>query len=459
MTDLQKFKNDFTGKKVTIMGLGLLGRGINDARFFAEIGAKVTVTDLKTTEELEESIKQLANLPIEFHLGGHQEQDFIKTDLVLKGAGVPINSKFIQIAIKHNIPVEMDESLFAKYSSAKLIGITGTRGKTTTTHMLYEVLKAQNKKVFLGGNVFGVATLPLLKETDKDSLVVLELSSWQLRGFGENKISPHLAIFTNIYPDHMDYYEDMEEYLADKKLIYTNQTKENNLILNELYKNDPRFAKIPSQVNYFSIQNLPTDFKFSYLLGNHNLENAAAVLMTTEYLNLNRDKTLDTLQQFKGIEHRLEYLGQMNNISFYNDTTSTTPVAGIAALNSFSEPLVLIAGGAAKKLEMQEFAKTIVKKTKKIILLQGTATPELSQLIESEINKTDCNNPPKILGPFTSLDGAVAAAVSVATAGDSILLSPGCASFGMFKNEFDRGQKFKKIIEKYLSISGKQIEN
>ncbi len=202
-------KEQFKGKKVTIMGLGLLGKGIGDARFLAECGADVLVTDLKTKEQLAAALEELKDYKnITYVLGEHRLEDFRDRDFVIKGGGAPLDSIYIAEARKHKIPVEMDASLFAKHTEATIVGITGTRGKSTTTQAIYEILKTYYKKgtVFLGGNVRGTATLPLLLEAKKGDVVVMELDSWQLQGFGEAQIAPHISVFTNFLPDHLNYY-------------------------------------------------------------------------------------------------------------------------------------------------------------------------------------------------------------------------------------------------------------
>jgi UDP-N-acetylmuramoylalanine--D-glutamate ligase len=234
---------DFTGKKVVVMGLGTLGGGVGTARFFAKKGARVVVTDLKSREELKTSVEELSQYPIEYILGNHREEDFIKADLIIKNPSVPSSSPFIELARKNNIRVEMAESLFMELSPTKnIIGVTGTRGKSTTSQMIYEIIKTAGRKVVLGGNVKGIATLELLGAIDDSYYVVLELSSWMLEGFGWNKVSPWISVITNIYPDHLNRYKGMDEYINDKKNIYKFQKKDDILILNKDDKTSQNFA-------------------------------------------------------------------------------------------------------------------------------------------------------------------------------------------------------------------------
>ena len=195
--------NYFRGKKITVMGLGLLGRGVGDTKYLAECGADLVVTDLKTREQLAESVIQLEQFKnIQFVLGEHRIEDFNNRDLILKAAGVSLDSIYIAEAKKNNIPVRMSSDLFAELSGVQIIGVTGTRGKSTVVHMIYEILKSAVKSVLLGGNVRGVSNLELLKEVTPEHTAVLELDSWQLQGLGEAKMSPHIAVFTSLFADH-----------------------------------------------------------------------------------------------------------------------------------------------------------------------------------------------------------------------------------------------------------------
>ena len=187
----------FKDKKITVMGLGLLGRGVGDAEFLAKNGADLIVIDLKIKKQLKTSLDRLKRFKnIKYTLGKHKLQDFRRRDMILKSAGVPLDSPYIKEAKKNKIPIEMSASLFTKLSGAKIIGVTGTRGKTTVTYMIYQILKKAKKRVFLGGNIKGVSTLALLGKVKKGDTVVMELDSWQLQGFGDSKISPHIAVFT-----------------------------------------------------------------------------------------------------------------------------------------------------------------------------------------------------------------------------------------------------------------------
>ncbi|MBT4722903.1 UDP-N-acetylmuramoyl-L-alanine--D-glutamate ligase [Candidatus Falkowbacteria bacterium] len=436
-----KFPN-YKNKKVLILGLGLLGRGVKDAIFFAEKGASVTVTDLKSKEELTESLEKLKPYDIKYTLGEHKKEDIIGSDLIIRNAAVPADSKFLKLAQKHKIPVEMDESLFAKYCPCPIIGITGTRGKTTTTILLGEVLKEniKDKNILVAGNLQGQATLPLIDQVKKDDIVILELSSWQLQGFEKNEISPQIAIFTNVYPDHLNSYKTIKEYVADKKNIYKFQKKSDHCILNKENGYTNKLEKeVPSQITWFRKKDVPKKLK-TKLLGNHNLENIAATLAVTKILDIPIEQVIKSIEKFKGVPHRQEFVKNINGIDFINDTTSTTPIAGKKALDSITTPIILIAGGATKNLNLNPFAKAITKECKAVILLEGTATDELERKIRKNGGKE------LIIDRFDDFQAAIEKAYSLALPNDTVLLSPGAASFGIFANEFDRGDQFKRIV-------------
>jgi UDP-N-acetylmuramoylalanine--D-glutamate ligase len=443
---MTNYKDYFKDKKITVMGLGLLGRGIAYTKFLAECGAQLTVTDLKSREMLAPAIKLLSKYNnIKFVLGEHRLSDFQGRDLIIKAAGVPLDSIYINEAKKNNIPVEMDASLFAKLASdIKIIGVTGTRGKTMTTMLIYEILKANEKylesKVYLGGNVRGGATLPFITKIKKGDIVVLELDSWQLQGFGDSKISPSISVFTTFMPDHMNYYkDDMEKYFDDKANIFKYQKKGDSLIiLPKMKKLIPKDIK--SKIIVADSKKV-SSFKF-IVPGSHQLDNLAAAVEVAKLFKIPEINIKKAVKEFKGVEGRLQFVKEVNCLKIYNDNNATTPeatMAGIKALgeNTKRKRIILLAGGADKGLDTSGLAKEISKYCKKVILLPGTGTDKLISKkfkVESYIAK--------------DLKEAVACAVKDAKKGDILLFSPAFASFGMFTNEYDRNDQFMKIVNK-----------
>jgi UDP-N-acetylmuramoylalanine--D-glutamate ligase len=439
------YKLYFRGKKITIMGLGLLGRGIGYTKFLAECGAILTVTDLKTKEQLAPSVKALSKYKnIKFVLGHHDLKDFKNTDMIIKAAGVPLDSIYINEAQKNNIPIEMDASLFAEHApGVTIIGVTGTRGKSMTTMLAYEILKSNEtflkRKVYLGGNIRGFATLPLLKKVKKGDIVVLELDSWQLQGFGEAKISPQISVFTTFMPDHMNYYKDnMNAYFADKANIFKYQKKGDTLIIRPMMK-----KLIPKNVKSVVLIANKKDFEnFKFIVpGEHQKENLACAVIVAQQLGIPISKIKSAVKNFKGIEGRLQYVKAVDGVKIYNDNNATTPEAVIAcleALGSKKKNVVLIAGGADKGLELKSLVRAMNTYCKSAILLKGTGTTKLitnyKLLITNEI--------------ADSLKDAIKTAFEKAAKGDILVLSPGFASFGMFTNEYDRNDQYMKLVKK-----------
>lgn len=460
--------NEFKNKKVTVMGLGLHGGGIGTVRFLSSVGAKVIVTDLKSKEELAPSLEKLKDLKnIEYVLGQHRTEDFTKVDMVIKTPPVPWSNKHIKLALEKNIPVEIDSSLFFKLCKNPIIGVTGTRGKTTTASLIYEILKEAGKEPVKVG-IGQISVLDKLKELKKDSVVVFELSSWRLSALGRHKLSPKVAILTNIYPDHLNYYKTMEEYLRDKKNIFLNQRPGDfcvinwdNEILNKLE------SEIKSQIIKFSCRKI-SDGRTVYLSGEeiyfsdgiddkkvigvseinlrgrHNLGNAMAAIGAACAVGIDLKDIKKAIKKFQGLPHHLELVREISGVKYYNDTSATSPEGAISGINSFSEPIILICGGSDKNLEMAEMAKTIQEKIKGVIFLEGGATDKLIAALSQ-------NFPGKKREDFVvvkSMEKAVELARAAAEPGDVILLSPGAASFGLFANEFDRGNRFREAVKK-----------
>ena len=431
---MPNFKQFFKGKKITMMGLGLLGRGVGDAAFLAECGAEVLVTDLKSKNELKSSLQKLRKYNhIKYILGRHRLEDFKNTDLILKSAGVPLDSIYIKEARKHKIPVEMSAALFAKFSGIPMLGVTGTRGKSTVTHLIAHILKSAGKKIILGGNVRGVSNLQLLKDTKGTDMSVFELDSWQLQGFGESKISPLIAVFTNFLSDHLNYYKnDTKKYFSDKSYIYKFQNRNDILVLGPKMRGLIKNAK--SKIINTSVKNIPKSWKIN-LKGEHNLENIICAVEVARILKIKEKIIKKAVESFKTIPGRLEMVKKMRGVYIYNDTNSTTPDAVIAALNSFPKKVILIMGGMDKGPKVDDLVKILPRKTKYIFLTPGSGGDKIRR------HKIKTERVP-------GLQGAVTTAMKKSKAGDVILFSPGFASFNMFKNEYDRGDQFMKIVKK-----------
>lgn len=440
----QRLKSQFKDKKILIVGLGLQGGGVGLAKFFVELGAKVSVTDKKTEPQLAESINRLKNHDIRYTLGQHKEADFINADIIFKGPSVSWALPQLVSAQKKGIPIEMESSFFISLCPAPIIGITGTRGKTTTTMMIYELAKLTGKKVHLAGNIPQTSTINLLPVVNKDDVVIMELSSWQLAGFHRKKTSPHIAVFTNFFPDHLNQYSSMDEYLYDKKAIYLYQKPDDFFVINESIKPQINESEIKSKVFFFNSRSFPG--QLLHLKGVHNLENAGAAFQVSQIVGIDPLKSIALLKSFKSVPYRQQTVEEKNGIIFINDTTSTTPTATIKALEAFSDkPIILILGGNSKNLPTNVLINRLID-AGKIILLKGSFTDEITpQLKLMYANITS--------GPYDNLEKAIKKAyeeaVKILKGGKQkvyILFSPGATSFAMFNNEFHRGDEFNRIV-------------
>lgn len=447
---------DLRGKRVLIMGLGLHGSGIASARFAAQQGAIVRVTDLRPAEVLAPSIRTLEGLPIEYVLGEHREEDFRWAEVIIRVPGVKRSSPYLRIAREHGAQIEQEMALFFQACSGRIIGITGTRGKTTTSTLIYEILRASGARTIIGGNVAGVETLSLLPTITPETLVVLELSSWQLEGLEPHKRSPSVAVMTNIYPDHLDTYASMEEYAAAKANIFRHQHADDLAIFNYDNRWTRRLGEEAVARTWFTSLELggsfargsadivPFNISETPLMGKHNLENILLATTTARLLGISGEISAAVVRDFHGVPHRLEQIAIVNGVRFINDSASTTPVAGRVALEAFSGPVVLVAGGNTKFLPLEDWPRTIVQRSRDVILLQGTGTDELLPALQQEAAQNGVANP--VRGVFDDFTTAMNEAVSLARPGDVLLFSPGFTSFGMFLNEFDRGDTFVAFV-------------
>lgn len=451
----------FKGKKVTVMGLGLLGRGIGDARYIAEAGAEeVIVTDLKAAAELKSSVDALRDLPnVRFVLGEHRLEDFAGRDLVLVAAGVPMDSEYLRHAREAGVPTTQSAALFAKLSGVPIIGVTGTRGKSTVTQMIYHTLSVvTGEKILLGGNVRGVSNLQLLAEVEDESLCVMELDSWQLQGFGWEEISPQIAVFTNFMEDHLNYYERggksrdeaMALYLKDKAQIFWHQEASDVLVTTpEVFaklKTLPE-AKLEQEVVLVDESALPDDVLLA-MPGQHNRLNAALAYEALKVLSLTDEEIFDGLASFAGVEGRLQFLGTVKGAKVFNDNNATTPQAttvALEALGTTDKNIILIAGGNDKGIALDDLVTAITTFAKKVFLIPGTGTDNLLPALKDRSVEVE---------KVADLKTAWQQVEAEVEEGEIILFSPAFSSFAQYKNEYERNDEFVGLV-----AEAKEIEN
>lgn len=461
----------YQGKRVTVMGLGTRAGGLGVARFFIEQGAIVTVTDGKTEAELAGPLSELQGLPVKLALGGHQERHFTPegADLVVRNPAVRRWSPYLAMARESGVPVEMEMSIFLQASPAPVIGITGTKGKTSTSALTAAILTAWRPNTVLAGNM-GVSAVAYLAGLDAETPVVLEISNWQLEAMDERAVGPKIAVLTNVHEDHLDTYDGFDDYANTKRSIARHLAPEDTLIVNrdnaEAFRAAEQtratvlsFGKVRPAGGGFWVEDrsicwetgtssgcidLPDRFVYQ---GMHQRLNAAAAIAAALTRGADIDSIRIGLDRFEGVKDRAELVAEIDGVLFVNDTSATAPAAAIAALDAYpGRKLHVIAGGFDKQLPLEALGKALAEKSATIILLDGTATPRLMEEIRGAGGSW--------IGPFDSMQKAVDAGAQIASGGDVVLLSPGCASFGLFRDEFDRGDKFRESVAHLKETTG-----
>jgi len=367
-----------------------------------------------------------------------------KFDILFRSPGWPIDCSGIQSALRVGVKLSSPIKLFFELCPTKnIIGVTGTKGKGTTASLIYEILRAAGKKVWLGGNI-GVAPFAFIDKIKKTDWIVLELSSFQLEDI---TASPHIAVITNLYPEHLapadpnnpNYHQTLEKYWAAKWNIVKYQKRGDYSIFNfqfSILKQFPIFnSQTKAKVTYFKKSELP-----SKLIGEHNKENIAAAVAVAEIAGVKLEDVKRAVVNFKGLPHRLELVRELDGVEYYDDSFATAPESTIIALKSFSQPVIVLLGGADKGTDFKGLALEVKKRCKFVVLLDGKATPR----IKKELEKAGFSGDKMKL--VNNIEEAVAAARQQASGGDVILLSTACASFGMFKNYKERGDLFKKEV-------------
>ena len=451
----------YAGKCVTIMGLGLFGGGVGAARFFARHGASVTVTDKRPATDLKPSMDALSGLPIRYVLGKHDIEDFRSADIVLVNPGVPSDSPLVTMARGAGAQIEHSINLLFKMTPKNpKLGITGSNGKSTTTALLGEMMRLHDARTLVGGNI-GKCLLSEAERLPTGVPMVVELSSFMLEGMRELEQSPHVAIVTNLSPNHLDRHVTMDAYAAAKRNIIAFQKKDDFAILNA---DDPMLKDwhkhTRARVIRFSVtKELDGDAAFLdrgklvlrmgsveevvalrqalRLPGEHNVANALAAAAAALSFGVRPWQIAEALATFTGLPHRLEVVARSpQSVTFYNDSIATTPESAICALASFDGPITLIAGGYDKGSPFEELGMAIARKARRLILLGTTA-----RKIEEAVRRAGAEimRMPEITHA-RDLEHASELAANDTLPGEAVLLSPACASYDMFRNFQERGE-------------------
>lgn len=455
--------DDLRNLRVLLLGLGVNQGGLGVARFLKLHGAEVRVTDLQSAGQLAGPLAELGDLDIGYTLGRHDKADFEWAEMVVRNPAVPRESPWLELARERGLPVEMEMTLFFRFCAAPIIGVTGTKGKTTTSSILASLLYQRWPDAVLAGNM-GRTALGQLDRVDPQVPVGLELSSFQLEAMDEQGLSPHIAVLTNISEDHLDRYTSFEEYAEVKASITRHQRTDDWLIVPHGDELIDRLTgdSVARRVSVGSFEAAGdyalwiADDRFSgrwngkpvdlgpvdrFLIpGQHNLQNALAASAAALAAGVAPAEIAAGLAGSTPVANRLETVANINDVTWINDTTATTPVAGIAALEAFAgRRIILIAGGSSKNANLEPFADAIHQHAAHVLLLDGGATPGLMMLLK-------LHESGGIEGPFDAMPAVVDRAAELAEPGDVVLLSPGCASFGMFRNEFHRGDEFRAAV-------------
>ncbi len=481
---------EFANRTVTVMGLGGFGGGIGAIRFLAEAGAKLIVTDQRTEQELCSSLAQLdSSWPVTLRLGGHNEADFRHTDLVVVSPAVPKESRFLAVAREAGIPLTSEMNLFWERNRGRVLAITGSNGKSTTTALTHAILASDfavprplgsghvqsgplpngrgtvSRRCWLGGNI-GISLLPEVRRIQPHDWAVLELSSFQLEDLAPLRPKPEIVVVTNFSPNHLDRHGTIEAYRAAKQNLLRWQTSEQFAVVNVRSEvatwpmAATRLSFGPSDAGQLGVfgeglevlarmpahlggeTRLPIS-QWLRLPGSHNWENAQAAVAAALAAGVSRTAIEQGLRNFRGLPHRLEFVADANGRRCFNDSKSTTPESTVLALQSLDEPIVLLAGGYDKQIDLSAIAATAVSRCRAVALL-GQTGPQLGKLIEQAAHAANVTGP--TCRCFESLAPAVAWSLQESSPGDIVLLSPGCASYDWFQNYIERGDQFSALV-------------
>lgn len=443
------------GKKVTVLGLGREGKALT--KYLAQQGAEVTVSDIKSEEDLRERKEELAGLSLRFLLGGHPPE-ILESRAIFVSPGVPLEIPILAEARRQGIPLESETRLFFARCPAPIIGITGSSGKTTTTALVGEMLKAEGFETFVGGNI-GRPLIGRLEEITPQAKVVMELSSFQLELVTQ---SPHIAAVLNITPNHLDRHPSMSAYIEAKANIIRYQREEDWAVLN---RDDPIAQTLAKdcrgQVATFGWEEGEGAFLRGQdilvrlggreqrisglddikLRGRHNISNVMAASLSAHLAGAGPQAMRFAIVHFTGVEHRLELVRELRGVRYYNDSIATSPERAVAALSSFQEPILLLAGGRDKGLPMGGMAELIRRKVRYLVLFGEAASK-----IEEEVLEGDPEGPyPEIMYAM-NMEEAVEIAAGNARRGEVVLLAPACTSFDMYEDFAARGEHFKEMV-------------
>lgn len=470
---------ELNGRRVTVMGLGSFGGGVGAVQFLTSRAATVTVTDLHTREELAESLVQIANCPnVTLRLGGHRDEDFTQTELLVVSPAVPKESRYLQLARDAGVAISSEMNLFWQHNRGRTICVTGSNGKSTTTALIHSILDAHRRtstppsspspRVWLGGNI-GHSLLPVVDQIMPDDWVVLELSSFQLEDLAVLQPNPHVAVVTNFSPNHLDRHGTVDAYRDAKQNLLRWQTADQIAILNQ-DDLDVSSWTTASQKLWFgredegrrglfgtgtAFENFKRRAIFRYemreqvlplgdwlsLPGTHNFQNALAATCAALAVGASTAAVQTGLANFQPLPHRLQLVAETAGRKFYNDSKATTPEAAVLAINAFQNSIVLMVGGYDKQADLGPLARAMMGRNVKAVALLGQTALQLDQLLADTVQPARCR--------FDNFATAFAWAAGQSASGETVLLSPGCASYDWFRNYEERGEEFARLAREW----------
>ena len=459
MSTISEYLEEMQGRTVAVIGAGVSNTPL--IRMLLRAGLKVTVCDKATRERLGDLAGELESLGATLQLGPDYLSQIHTFDVIFRTPGLSPNTPELRRAVEEGSSLTSEMELFFQLCPCRIIGVTGSDGKTTTTTLISEFLKEAGYNVYLGGNI-GKPLLPDVDGMTPEDMAVVELSSFQLMTMEQ---SPNVAVFTNLSPNHLDYHHTMEEYTAAKLNIFSHQGPDDMAIFN--YDNDITRSlarQAPGESVLFSRKQRLEEGVYLrdgaiwltnemgsrevlpladiHIPGVHNIENYMAAIAAVD--GLVPDKCVRAVaQRFTGVEHRIELVRELDGVKYYNDSIGTSPTRTMACLDSFDQKLILIAGGYDKGVPFTQLGAEIAKKVK-VLVLTGDTAPAIRAAVEEAPEFADSGL--RII-QTDDLAGAVAAAHQEASAGDVVVLSPACAAFDQFKNFMERGRVFKELVQ------------
>lgn len=448
-----------------VLIVGLKRSGLAATKFCAALGARIAISDTAQREALQAEIDSLRDLEIELEIGGHKEETFLKRDLIVVSPGVPLSIAPLQAARKKGIEIVSEVELASRFLKGKIVAITGSNGKTTSTALAGEVLRAAGFPVQVGGNI-GTPLISLVETSTVETINVVEVSSFQLEAIPTFR--PDIGVVLNVTPDHLDRYSSFEEYTLFKQALFKNQTSQQWAVLNAEDPVTKRFAsKLKSRVWWFSLHTPLNEGCFLHgheiqvayggatipvipraeipLLGAHNIENCLAVVSAAAILGADYRSVAQAMREFPGVEHRLEYVAEIGGVKFYNDSKATNVDATLKALESFEKNIILILGGKDKGSDYTVMGSLLRSRVKQVLLI-GAATEKIERQLAGIVATRRCE----------TLQHAVETTPGFSQAGDIVLLAPACASFDQFENYEHRGRVFKKLVQSLKERTTKQ---